>query len=302
MADPIIAPAEPVVAPVVDPVVTPAVEPVVAPVVAPVTNFFGADGVLNDGWRGTLEDGLRDDKSLLSFKSVGDLAKSFVNTKKMVGANVIAIPTDISTESEIEAFHIAGGRPDTVADYNLAAPEGFPDEIKEQVFSDARMEKWQEMFFKGGVSKKAADAFVAEFAKDKLADYKNSKLAEEQEMATLKSNLSIKWGAGFEQNKHLGNMAVTEGSDGDFEFQQRLTAKFGNDPDFVLFTSNLGKKFAEGKPPGYDAIPTTNDYQDQIDALMADPLYSKGTQPQRLKIAEKIMALRKLMKPEPVNT
>ncbi len=293
-------PITPVVAPVVEPV-TPAIEPAVEPVVAPA--FFGTDGVLNEGWQGTLGEDIREEKSLLSFKSVGDLAKSFVNTKKMVGANVITIPTDISTPGEIEAFHIAGGRPDTVADYNLKAPEGFPEEIVAQVFPEGRLAKWQERFFKGGVSKKAADAFIAEFTQDMLADYQSMQQEKETAMSELKSGLTTKWGAAFEQRKHLGNIAIEEGTTGDDALKERLLAKpWINDPDFVEYSSNLGGKFSEGKPPGFGAIPTPSDYQDQIDKLMGDPLYTKGTQAQRMKIADKIMALRKLQKPEPVIT
>ena len=298
---------EPIVAPIVEPVVASAAEPAVAPegVVAPVveTNYFGTDGVLNEGWRGTLEEDLREDKSLLSFKSVGDLAKSFVNTKKMVGADVIAVLSDTSTQGEIEAFHIAGGRPVTVADYNLTAPEGFPEEIKTQIFPEGRLEKWQERFFKGGVSKKAADAFIAEFTQDILADYKNVKLAEETAMAELTSGLSVKWGAAFEQNKHLGNMAIEEGTVGDDALKERLLAKpWINDPDFVEYSSNLGTKFAEGKPPGFGTIPTPNDYQDQIDEIRANPLLTKGTEAERMKLARKLEVLYKLKTPEPVNT
>ncbi len=265
-------------------------------------NYFGTDGVLNEGWRGTLEEELREDKSLLSFKSVGDLAKSFVNTKKMVGANVIAVPGDTSTESEWQEYHKAGGRPETVADYNLAVPEGFPEEIAGQMFPKDRMEKWQERFFKGGVSKKAADEFIREFAQDMLADYKLSEQAKVTQKEELVAGLSADWGAALEQNKHLGNMAIDEGTAGDDELKVRIVSKYGNDPDFIRYSANLGKKFAEGKPPGFASIPTPNDYQDQIDALMADPLYTKGTQQQRLKIADKLVALRKLQKPEPATT
>lgn len=296
---------EPVTPPVEPPVTPPVTPPVEPPVVPPSTEppvYFGIDGVLNEGWQGTLPEDLREDKSLLSFKSVGDLAKSFVNTKKMVGANTISTPTDASTESEWEAFHIAGGRPDTVEDYNLKAPEGFPEEIKAQIFPDDRIAKWQERFFKGGVSQKAADAFINEFAQDMLADFKNIQITKDQKMAELTSGLSTDWGAAYEQKKHFGNMAIAEGTAGDDELKARIVEKFGNDPDFIRYSSNLGSKFSEGKPPGFSAIPTPSDYQDQIDALMADPLYTAGTQPQRMKIAEKIMAIRKLQAPEPANT
>ena len=287
--------------PVVEPVVAPVTEPVVAPIVAPVVHF-GSDGALNEGWQGTLEEELREDKSLLTFKTVGDLAKSFVNTKRMVGKNVIAVPSDISTEGEWQEYHKAGGRPETVEDYDLTAPEGFPEELATKIFPEDRITKWKERFFKGGVSQKAAKDFINEFAQDMLIDVKAMEQAETTQKEELTSGLSTDWGAAFEQNKHLGNMAIAEGTAGDDELKARIVEKYGNDPDFVRFSANLGKKFAEGKPPGFAAIPTPNDYQDQIETLMADPLYTKGTQAQRMKIADKLIALRKLQKPEPATT
>lgn len=302
---------EPDVTPVAEPV-TPAVEPAVAPVVETVVApaFFGTDGILNEGWQGTLEEDLREEKSLLSFKTVGDLAKSFVTTKKMVGKNVIAIPGDASTEGEWQEFHKAGGRPETVADYNLAAPEGFPEEVLEQVFPKARLEVWQERFFKGGVSKKAAEDFIAEFANDMITDLQVMNQAKELEATELTNGLATDWGAAFEQKKHLGNIAMNEAATSiiggqpvvNEEFKARLVQKAGDDPDIIRAFANLGEKFAEGKPTGFGAIPTPGDYQDQIDKLMEDPLYTNGDVKQRMKIAEKIMAIRKLQKPEPVTT
>ncbi len=305
MTEPVVAPVAPVVEPVAP--VTPAVEPVVAPVVP--TEFFGTTGELIEGWQGTLGEDIREEKSLLSFKSVGDLAKSFVNTKKMVGANVIAVPTDITTEGEWEEFHKAGGRPDTKEDYNLKAPDGFPEAALEQVFPAARLEAWQERFFKGGVSKKAADLFIAEFANDMAADLQTMTQAKEIEATELTTGLATDWGAAFEQKKHLGNIAMNEAASSTVngqvvvneEFKARLVQKAGNDPDIIRAFANLGEKFAEGKPPGFAAVPTPSDYQDQIDKLMEDPLYTKGTQVQRMKIANKIQELKKLQKPEPAT-
>ncbi len=290
---------EPVVTPVVEPV-TPAVEPVVEPVVAPVTPtaFFGTDGILNEGWQGTLDESLREEKSLAGFKNVNDLSKSFVMTKKMVGANVIPIPTDISTEDEWQEFHKAGGRPETAADYGFKKH----DEIPDNQYSQEYVTGLQDLLFKFGASSKLASALVEYDNQFKIA--MNVTKAQNKELAKteLVSGLATDWGVAFEQNKHLGNMAIEEGTLGDGDFKERLTKKFGDDPDFIRYSSNLGKKFAEGKPPGFGAIPTPSDYQDQIDRLMEDPLYTKGTQAQRMKIADKIMALRKLQKPEPAIT
>lgn len=264
--------------------------------------FVNADGSFVEGWKNRLEEGLRNDKSLDSLKTVQSLAKSYVTTKTMVGKNKIAIPTEASTKDEWSEYYRAGGRPDTVEDYGLAVPEGFPAEVVEQIFPKDRIAKWQQRFYDGGVSKKAAQQFISEFANDVLEDLKNQQTNEEMQMEDLVGSLSKEWGNAYSQNIHLGNIAVDEGVLGDTDFKQRLTEKFGNDPDFIRYSSNLGKKFAEGKPPSFAAIPTPSDLQEEINKLESDPLYLKGTYSQRMAIANKIMAIRKRMTPEPATT
>jgi hypothetical protein len=288
------------VEPVAPPVAPPA-EPPVEPSV-----YFGSDGSLVDGWQGTLDESLREEKSLSTFKTVSDLAKSFVNTKSMVGKNTMEIPTDASSEVVWDLFYKAGGKPDTVADYNLKAPDGFPEEVMEKVFPKARLEAWQERFFKAGISKKAASQFIADFAQDMLADLQSVKQVEELEKSELVSGLAIDWGAAFEQKKHLGNIAMEEAASVikngvsvvNEEFKARLVQKAGNDPDIIRAFANLGAKFAEGKPPNFANIPTPADLQTQIDEIMANPLYMNGTQKERMRLAEQVMALRTKMKPE----
>ncbi len=279
------------------PVAAPTVEPVV---VAPVADavFFGADGSLADGWQGTLEESLREDKSLATIKTVGDLAKSFVNTKSMVGKNTMEIPTEASEEGVWEEYHKIGGRPETVADYNLKAPDGFPEEVLEKVFPKARIEAWQERFFKAGLSKKASEQFIAAFAQDMIVDLQTMKQDQEQQLSELTSGLATDWGNAYDQKIHLGNIAVVEGTKGDDEFKARVIAKIQKDPDLTRFTANLGGLFAEGKSPGFSAVPTPGDFQEQIDKIQENPLYMNGTTEQRMKLANQIMEIRKKMKPE----
>ena len=288
---------EPVAAPVVEPSASPPVTPPVAPVAAPAVPptdppiYFGTDGVLNEGWQGTLEEDLREDKSLLSFKNVGDLAKSFVNTKKMVGQNVVAVLTDASSEGEIAEFHKAGGRPETVEDYGLKIPDGFPEDIAKQIFPAERLTKWQEMFFKGGVSKKAADAFIAEYAKDRLADHQTNQQAEEAAGAELVSGLATEYGAAYDQKLHIGDLAMEDFAGDNAELKESL-AYLRKDPNAIRMLVHFGGFLAEGKPPAFGAIPTPSVLDDQIADLMANPLYMKGTKAERMKIAKQVMALR----------
>lgn len=265
------------------------------PAVTPAPVYFGTDGTLNEGWMGTLPEGYRQEASLTTVKDAKVLAKMFVDTKRMVGKDTIVIPSDTSTEAEWSEYHKAGGRPETVEDYGLKAPEGFAPELSKQLFPADRLSKWQERFFKGGVSKKAADRFVADFAQDIAADIQKQKQAEEAQKAELVKGLSQDWGAAYDQMIQLGNITITEGSLGDFEFEQRVVAKMQKDPDLTRFAANIGKKcFAEGTSPNLTNIPTPSDIQTQINELMASPILTdpKSTLAQRKPIMDKVMALR----------
>ncbi len=300
MVEPI-APIAPIADPAV-PVVTPIVP--VAPVV-PVTppQYFGADGVLNEGWQSTLPEGYRDEKSLSTVNDAKVLAKMFVDTKRMVGQDTIKMPNDTSTEADWDAFHKAGGRPETVADYNLKAPDGFPQELVDQVFPAARVTAWQERFFKGGVSQKAANEFIAGFAQDMIADHQAMVQAETDAKALLWTNLTTELGAARDQKLHLGDMAIEDFTGGDEAMKESLS-HLRKDPLAVRMMIHFGGLLAEGKPPGFGAVPTPNDLQEQINTLMADPiLMSKDSTPaQRKPIMDKIMAIRAKMKPEPATT
>lgn len=266
--------------------------------------YFNSDGTLKEGWQGTLPEGYREEKSLSTVNDTKILAKMFVDTKRMVGKDKIAIPTETSTEGEWAEYHKAGGRPDTKEDYNLKLPEGMAEEVSTLIFPEGRLAKWQERFFKGGTSKKAAEQYIADFTQDILADLQAKQQLEKQEMDELVRGLSTDWGAAYEQKKHLGNMAVNEGcsvmENGvnvvNQDFKARLVNKFGNDPDFIRYSSNLGAKFAEHKSPNFANVPTPSDLQTQIDKLEADPLYLNGTREQRMKLAEQILALRTKIK------
>lgn len=283
--------------PVVDPVVEPVVEPVVD---TPVTDEYSFET-----WRQSLDEGLRDEKSLQSFKNAKDqneltamLAKSFTSTKRMVGQNVIAVPNETSSQAERDAFHVAGGRPDTVEDYALKAPKDMPPELVEQIFPEAKVKAWQERFFKAGVSKKDADQFISEFAKDMTTDYQTMKQAEETAKEAVMDNLATTFGAALEQKLHMGDMAMEDFSGGDQEIKESL-AYLRKDPVAIKMLAHFGGFLAEGKGPNFSAVPTPSDLQEQVETLMADPLYQNGTTKQRMNIANKIQELKKKQFPEP---
>ena len=127
---------------------------------------------------------------------------------------------------------------------------------------------------------------------------KITKEAEQQrefEFQALKDKLVNKWGNAYNQNVHLGEIAVDKAAKGDDEFKQRILDKVNADPDLIEMTANLGSLFAEHKIVETTKIPTPGDLQDQINEIMAKPEYTKGDQQTRMRLANRVMALREKM-------
>lgn len=228
--------------------------------------MFDGEGNFTDNWTQSLKDAsLHDNTTLKEAKSVESLAAMTVSAQKMIGTDKIAIPNEASSDDEWLAFHKAGGRPETADDYAFARPEELPEEYYQPELAKAA----QDLMHKLGLSKKQADTLFAFNNDTVIAEI--AKRSQDAELAAtkLQDGLYADWGNAFEQKKHLGNIAINEGTAGNDEFKARLAEKFGNDPDFIRFAANLGSKFSEAGSPEISLIPTTGDIQNQIDEAMA---------------------------------
>lgn len=241
-----------------------------ATAVQPTPPLVNADGELREGWRDSLPEDIRADKVFDRVSNWEGMAKTLASAEKMIGRNKVAVPNEASDEAEWDAFYLAGGRPDTAADYGFTRPE----ELAEEYYSEERSKKYMELFHKIGLSKKQAQAIFDTHNADIVAHLALNKQNAELEMETLKNGLALDWGNAYEQKKHLGNVAVEQGVNGDEEFKVRLTNKFGNDPDFIRFAANVGSRFVEhGAVDTSKLIPTPGDIQAQIDEEVAKPVY-----------------------------
>ena len=251
----------------VEPVAPPA-EPA-APPAEPLAALVNSDGELREGWRDTLPEDIRGDKVFDRVSNFEGVMKSLASAEKAFGKDKIVKPNEASSDADWDAYYVAGGRPDTAGDYNLTRPDELPEEHYSQELATAA----QELFHKIGLSKKQADALFAFNNNNAIALLTKNAQDSELEATTLKNGLYAKWGNGYEQRKHLGNAAVESGTAGDVEFKERLLGKFGNDPDFIEYSANLGAKFQETGSPVVTTIPTPGDIQEQINTEIANKAY-----------------------------
>ncbi|CAB4137015.1 hypothetical protein UFOVP315_48 [uncultured Caudovirales phage] len=91
-----------------------------------------------DDWRKDWPDELKNDPALKDFKTMADLAKSLVETKKLVGAKPIKVPGADATDEERKAFdsqYREAMVPKDPKEYGLAKPENMAPEL-EPLFSE----------------------------------------------------------------------------------------------------------------------------------------------------------------------
>lgn len=90
--------------------------------------YINQDGSFVPDWDTHLEQDLRH-PDLKNFKSVQDLARSYVHTKRLVGAKGIIPPTEKSTPQEVAEYRKAMGAPEDEKGYQVSN-EGLPEGVQ----------------------------------------------------------------------------------------------------------------------------------------------------------------------------
>lgn len=275
--------------------VTPPAEPATAPPEPPATPIplADAEGKLRDGWLEQMDEKYRSEPFLKETKNIQTLVSSTISARSMVGKDKIARPNENSSDEEWEAFHVAGGRPETAADYNIVRPDDFPEEH----WKDELAMKWMERFHKAGLNPKQVAYLSGEHNADILEAIKTQNDAIIAYQQESKDSLFKRWGAAYEPKMHQGNYAVEKGAGGDAEFKNKLLnmkleggGRLGDNAIFSEFTSNLGGKFAEHGDIVESKVSTPADIQAEINKEMQTEAYKNGRHPDH-KAAVKRVAL-----------
>ncbi len=255
----------------------PAVEPAAAPAVE--ATFVDAQGNFVDGWQLNapfVPEELRNEASLNGYKNVSDALKSLVNAQHMIGKDKIAIPGETSTPDEWNEFHRAAGRPETPGDYNITRPEAVPEELFDKELANG----YQELFHKIGISSKQAEALVGFNVESTLATIAKQEASNENDRQVAMKALTEKHGSvAYEGRLNLSKKALDVGADGDEELRKVIAERYGNDPDFVNWTANIGKQFGEASAVAATEAATIGSLEQQVTELTATDAYRNNQHP-----------------------
>lgn len=167
-----------------------------------------------------LPEELRTDPSFMDFKGdnindvIGKLGKSYLNTKKLVGADknaLLKIPAAEDDKDGWNAVYNKLGRPETPEGY------GLEDKFKDVPgFSPEAMKEINAVAHANGVSAKALEAIASKYFEQNGA----AVTASEEEVAKMQDEyvaaLQKEWGGAYEQNTNKVLMALKQHADPEF--------------------------------------------------------------------------------------
>ena len=202
-------------------------------------------------WMGVLPEDMRSDQTLQSFK--GDkaedvlpvLAKSYVESRKMIGKKAYDLPQDDWKPEQYAAWNKTIGVPDSPDKYELPADElmtkaGMP---KEAIVSANK--KFHEL----GLTPRQVKGLVNDwYLKDAATG--NEALATQKQQASEASANAIRqeYGDKFEAKKGLVKSVLALGGEG---FAEEIEAAgFGNNPKMFKALVAMGEKMMEDSSRG----------------------------------------------------
>lgn len=258
----------------------------------------GGDGGGDSGetWHSKLPEDIRADASLIDFKDESEMismpvnvARSFINTKKLVGRDKIPMP---KTEEEWNETYKRLGRPETAALYDLPINETINNETLKAALSDDAA--WfRDVAHKIGLSEKQATALFTGYGNRTVESLSRIDTNAENVFREAEIELRTSYGNAFEGKMVLMNRAVEE--IGGTEFKELVKGTdIGRHPAFIKAFVKVGEMIAEdlGIDKTTGAISETPEgLQEQVQTLMALPEYFDATNPAHKVTVAKVQKL-----------
>ena len=225
-------------------------------------------------WVDTLPQELRGNPSLAQFQGktweeVGPtIAKSYVETKSMIGADKILKPSEKWTDKEYDAFYNQLGRPEAPDKYTMPEVK-MPEGLK---LDDAKIAERKALYHKAGLTDKQAKALIEADLTFVKSSYEADKQSTESAKLTAESALKQEWGDKYQANIELARSVVAKF--GDEQIVRYVEESgLGNDPRLIKLLAKAGQGLMEDRATGKgttEIAPNAAQAMSEINQLKAD--------------------------------
>ncbi|MDY5697727.1 MAG: hypothetical protein SPK75_15270 [Victivallales bacterium] len=215
-------------------------------------------------WKSGLPEELRG--SVEKFKTVEDMAKSYLNMEKLVGKKTIGMPDENSSEEEWSKLYDRLGRPVAADKYEVKRAEGLPPEL----IDEEGMKSFLGAAYKAGLNQKQVSALVSEFDRQLLEGAKRSAAAEEARKGEAVSELRKLWGSDLQEKVERAQQTLNILDPHETIDREKLR---NNVQVIQLLSSFSDKVLGDTLPKGTDGG-SISDIEDRLAVLMSSPAFA----------------------------
>ena len=255
-----------------------AIEQVAQPEAAPLeTPAEVAQGGSGHDFLSMIPEDLRDHPSLNPIKDVSNLARSYVNAQRLIGADKLAFPAN-PTDEDLDNIYGKLGRPESSEGYEIAA-DGV-------VISEDGAKSYAEMAHNLRLTPDQANG-ILEYYKGMVSAASEVNIqAETQQRNSTEMALRQEWGDEFDAKlTDAGKVAKQFGGGELLDMKLADGTKVGNHPDFIRAFAKMAEFRASvtSEDTVSDATQTTlasrQSAQAEIDPIMRGPDYMNRKDP-----------------------
>lgn len=204
-----------------------------------------------------LDDVTKQDEYLKRFESPKELAKSYVELRKLVGRKA-EVPKEDASSDEWNEFYGKIGRPETAEGYEIQMLEGLTD--------DGRLGDVLNIAHEAGLTKTQASKVVNALMEQELSAVKNMTEIQSQNIAAESAKLKEAWG-----NAHDDMVTSIINLQESLGLKDTFDAKgLNGDADFLMFMAQVADKFTESETVISASANTPSGLDDQISEIMAE--------------------------------
>ena len=191
-------------------------------------------------WRNDLPDSMKNEPSIQGFKTVSDVTKGFIETKKMIGADKIILPGEKATPEEISAFHSRLGRPDTAEGYKLPEiklAEGLP-------WPEENVKGFRELSHGLGLTPTQVEGLYKWHAETQSGEFNKLVGDRGAVLKATETELRKEYGNAFDQNVTLADSVLQKFTD-DKGIAELKATGMNNNPHLIRMLVKIGKGMSE---------------------------------------------------------
>lgn len=216
-----------------------------------------------ENWKEALDAELLDNPSIKSIKDINALAKSFIHGQKLVGADKIVVPSNLTSDEEWKGIFQKLGMPESVEKYDFKSGEADKEFVG----------KFKAIAVESGILPKAAEKLFQFFDSESKAVIERNETSAKNTFNETVSSLQKEWGQAYDRKLSNAAGLFNKFADEDTKKFMKETG-FSNNPAVLKLMSKIADSFGEDSfvaPGGNGQMGITpQEAEAQIKAIYSD--------------------------------